>query len=282
MPKEEVKEGSGEKKPEEKPEVKPVPTDVEKLQKDNKGLIDKAKVLEDKLKKSEAEKVRLVGTQRPIIPPVGQSVREKYANRFPQTEEEWSEVADEDPVLAMDLRIEYKNSQQSSIDKLRNSAKKVQDKHSDMYEKDASGNFVQITFPDGSTGPKIDENSPKGKVWMKLAGRDPRILEIENGPEIVMKAMEAELRGEEEAKVKEELEKKGKEAEEKRQKDVDAGAVASGGSTPPAPPKKELKFNSEEEKASAEKAVASGKFKSLEEYCEVRDNQDIPYGRGGF
>ena len=249
-------------------------------------IYKKFRETDEKLQKSEEEKVVLVtriaelerGRPKPVITQP-QSLKDRYNEEsFPETEEEWDELIAEHPTYGTDLRQRYLGGISSFEQEQKKSAKKLQDKHPDMFLKDENGNLRY----DKNGLVLFDPISEKGKIFNEIAAEDPNILRVKNGPEMVMAAMEARMKGKEEGALKEKIEQEKEEKEKQRQADIKAGRVASGGAQPPQKPNVEVKFNSEAEKQAAERAVASGRVKDLETYCAIRDSKEVSYGRGGF
>jgi hypothetical protein len=143
--------------------------------------------------------------------------------------------------------------------------------------KDKDGNFMY-----NEKGIIFNPDSEKARIFQEIANRDPRILDIADGPEMVMAAMETRLKGKEEGALKEKIDKEKEEKEKLRQADIKAGGTISGGAPPPVKPAAEVKFNSDAEKQAAERVVASGKVKDLATYCAIRDSKEVSFGRGGF
>ena len=268
---------------------KPVMEEVQ--QTENEKLIEKTKTLEDKLAREAKEKVDALARAKKIEeenerlkkakPPVPREetpINEVYnEENFPQSQEEWDELFATDMTYATDLRQAFNNRRKDAQTDAVKSAKAVQEKHPDMYLRDADSKFIL----DANGHVQLDVNSEKGKIWNDLVAGDPTILRVRKGAEIVMRAMEARLSDKTNTELQDKLQKD-KEAEEaKRKGKVADGGVASGGTTPPAK-KVEVKFNSHEEEAEADKAIARGLFKDKEDYCRYRDKNTAISGRGGF
>jgi len=298
-----------EKKPEEqkpvlsdekKQELKDKATEQEKSAAKKEGrevsqeVIDriygKLKETEERLSRSERDKVGLVGRVRDLERKNKDaepgSLKEKYNMRnYPTSEEEWEELYNESPMYATDLRFAYQQSRQKGQDEQNKSREKLLKEHPDMYVRDSGGNMVM----DDEGYPQLDMSTEKAKIFCEEAQKSgydsdgiPFIMKAINGPEMVMAATMARLRTKEEAKVKEELDKKKKDEESKRQQGAKNAGVASGGTGAPAAPAQKVSFTSDFEKEQAEKEVSAGKYKDLEEYCRIRDNKVVAYGRGGF
>jgi len=258
------------------------------------ALFKKYKETEERLNRSEKEKVDLIATKKHITqpPPINTEVefgpQEDGSYVFPQTKDEWEDLFDEDPVLATDLRNEYHRQlgdrNKTLGDSQKKSALKVAEKLPDMYKKDTEGKVLL----DSEGHPVPDTESETYKLFAKVAmesGTDPYtkrpiILAAADGPYMValqvMEKLGQNREDELKRKSKEEMEK----AEKDRENKVKAGQTAPKGHQPPPKTKSEVKFNSQAERQAAEVAVSKGSFASLEEYCAIRDNKEIPYNRG--
>ena len=248
------------------------------------------KTVEEKLSTAEREKVdaitrakkaeeEIARLRKPKTTFTRGALSEVYNNEnYPETEEEWDDLFDENPRYATDLRQSFNDRRKSSETEIQVTAKKIQDDHKDMFLVDENGNFILDT--NGRV--QVDPKTPKGKAFLDAVGDDPRILQVKGGLEKVMELALARLDKKKGAESLEKLNKEKEEAEKKRQESVKAGGVASGGKTPPPPKKVDVKFNSKEEEEYVERQVAKGIYKDKEHYCRVRDNKEVPYGRGGF
>lgn len=219
-------------------------------------------------------------TPQPATPPVQDLGTPTYGNgNYPQTEAEWNDLFIERPAFATDLRNEYftrRKTVQTEFETTRtNSRKLVQQEHKDMYlteldetgnvRKDASGNPI-LKLDSVSGEPIFNPDSEKGKLWVEIYGEDPQgWSSIKNAPQLMMAEMERRLR------VKGARMIKGQNNEVEQ----DAGGVAPEGVPPPKAPS--LKFDSDEEKAHAERAVSRGTYKSLEEYQKFKNMGDSGY-----
>ena len=246
------------------------------------AIYKKLKETEEKLSRSEQEKVGLVTRVAALEtsgkPKGTQTLRDVYSEEnYPQSEEEWDDLIAQYPTYGTDLRRRFQDNVITFESAQKKSAERLREKHPDMFMKDKDGKFIF-----NEHGIVFNPESEKAKVFQDIANKDSRILEIADGPEMVMALMEKRLQGQEEGALKEKIEQEKDTKEKQRQADIKAGRVADGGSAPPAKPAVEVKFNSDVEKQAAERAVASGKVKDLATYCAIRDNKDISYGRGGF
>lgn len=243
-------------------------------EKSNVALVTRIKTLEDK----GGEYTPPAGA-----PPVGGkqaaggTLRDVYNEKnFPKTEEEWDDLIADFPTYGTDLRKKYLDGSNSRQTRQLASAKRVQEKHPEMFQRNADGSIKM----DEKGFPVPDLENAKTKLFIEIAEEDPNILSVATGPELVMASVEQRMGGKKEEDVKADLEKKKREEEERLGR-VKAGGTGSGGSG--APPKKEAgsaTFNSDAEKDAAETAVASGKYKTLEDYCATRDGREVPYRRG--
>ncbi len=245
--------------------------------------------LQAQLDKAEKEKVAMVAKLPPVVVPgEGEKTYGRQADGtiiFPANEEEWDDLAIEKPTLHADLRALYNQRGVSVAQKFKESAISVTEIFPEMYVKDKDGNILRNR--DGFPVP--DENSERYQQFMEVAyasGSDgfgrPIILHTVDGPEMVALKLQKKLG----LDVKSSLSKKAQEdatnAETIRLQRVRDGQIAPLGSSAPPSKPVEVKFNSEYEKKHAESAVASGVYKSLQEYCEIRDRNtvQIPYNRG--
>ncbi len=249
------------------------------------AIYKKFRETDEALARSEQQNVELVTrlnerVEPKVVPVVDESnLKEKYrVDSYPKTEEEWDDLIAEHPTYGTDLRQKYLSSQQNVVDLSAQSRKRVMDKHPDLFLKDANGNYIL----DRNGDVQFDMTNKKAQIATEIYNRDPSVVHTATGPELVMAEVERRMAGEKEDTVKEKLEEEKRIAEEKRAAEAGGAGVASGGGAPPPKPKVEVKFNSDAEKVSAERMVASGRIASLEDYCRVRDNKEVAYGRGGF
>lgn len=239
-------------------------------------------------------------TAQPPETPAGEPQPKDFSREnMPKTDEEWSELFIDDPKLATDLRW-YKN-QQDTLQQTRRdeqtkdfakcrkeAAQTIWDRHPDMYvaETDAQGQplkdeqgKIKLKIDPETRAPIPNMESEKMQLFVQVYTEDPQGFDgAKYGPRLIMAEMENRLKA-------------------KGMQQVTAGAggndgQGSGGGNPSSnalPPLKqngtlpsgttppvriEVKFSSDEEKAHAVRAVARGTFKSLEEYCLLRDNKD--------
>ncbi len=264
--------------------------EVDKYFKKWKETGEKLEKVIEKLDKTAAEKVELVARIKKLeeektkvpLPDDEKPLSEVYTvDNPPKTEDEWNDLYDENPSYAQDLKEKVRSKLTEWQKERQRCLQVLQEKHPDLYKRDENGNFIR----DAHGNLIFDHESEKGKIWNRIAGRDPKILESASAPEIVMKAMELELKEGQEAKVKAELEEKKRKEEEERKKKAEAAALAGGGDTPPPPDdeKIEIKYTSEEEKRHVQRMIASGVYKDEKDYFKtLRKGPEIPSGRGGF
>ena len=205
-------------------------------------------------------------------------VKQTYStNNLPKSVQEWEDLAIENPNQHADLRFHYNQRAQtdeSSFNETQsNSRRVVQGEHPDMYlveldeggqpKKDDKGKAILKV--DQQTGePIFDPNSEKGKLWTDIYNKNPNIASNAQAPELMMAAMERQLRVKGEEMVDE--------AKGERDQQVQEGQVVQEGVTPPA--KVEVTFKDDEEKVHAERMVKRGAYQNLEEYVKNRDSKD--------
>ena len=242
---------------------------VDRLFRENKEKEEKIKQYDTQFSTLKQE-VDYYKTARPGEQPVPGVFNDR---NLPRTEDDWNNLAIENPILFHDLRTKYVLSKENEVHTFesaqKNSRKVVQDELSEMYlsEQDANGKpklddkgrVILKVHPE--TGePIFDPNSEKGKLWTEEYNKDPNIAQLRDGPELLM------------ARVQRRLKQKGvqmiSEAEQARQKAVEQGQVVSGGITPPVAIVH--KFASEEEKARVDKSIARGIYPNYDEYFRVK------------
>ena len=198
---------------------------------------------------------------------------------YPQTEDEWNDLFIERPTFATDLRNEYLNrnrSVQEEYNKARiEGVKTLITEHSDMYhiEKDVDGKEKldkdghPIVMVDPNTGLyAFNSESDKGKIWIQIYNEDPQgWTSLKNAPSLMMAEMERRLRMKGANMVK----------GQNNQLDTDQSGVAPEG----VPPPKSVshKFDSDEEKAHVDRAVARGTYKSADEYFKLKNDETKGY-----
>lgn len=236
----------------------------------------KTKELEEQVEATKTREknlmVELEAARKPAEP-VDPAVPQPFSREnLPQTEEQWRQLNQENPVLFHDLR-EHANKIDATVKEefrrdFKNSAQIVQREHPDMYlpevdeqgnpKKDDKGNIILKVDANGYA--IVNEKSEKYLIYDEEYKKDPSLGMFRDGPEILMGRMERRLRAKGQAVVNA--------AKADRQ-----NQVAPEGLQPPKPVGP-LKFSSDREKEHAEKAVQRGVYRNLEEYCQLRDNQD--------
>ena len=224
----------------------------------------------------------------PILP-VDDNKPKIYGNGvYPQTQEEWNNLAFENPVFFQDLRYEYNNSKKSTQEEYNKArvegVKTLIAEHPEMYhfEVDSEGkqklkDGKPIVMIDPNTGLyAFNSESEKGKLWMQIY-HDSDVLDSfgrvvgngldnnKNAPQLMMAEMERRLRQKGASMVQ----------GQNNQGVTDQSEVAGEGVPPPK--SVSLKFGSEEEKAHAQGMVNRGVYKSMEEYVKLRDEENKGY-----
>lgn len=226
----------------------------------------------------------------PFKPQVEQEQTDRYgAGRYPQSEDEWNDLMIERPVFGADLRHHYLNSQknlQSDFNRARSEAVNVlTTEHADMYHTvidqdtgkpklDDKGHVMVVVDPN-TGGPAFNGASEKGKLWSQIydeawatgadGTRTNPYNSMKNAPLVMMAEMERRLRQKGANMVR----------DQNNVAETDQSGVAPKGVA--APKNVTLKFNSEEEKQHAQRAVARGTYRSLEEYVTNRDQKEVGY-----
>lgn len=238
----------------------------------------------------QAELERLRNPTAPETPPY--DVNKQFSREnMPQNQEQWDTLWIENPNLASDLR-HFKNQQdftrqqqtqaaQSEFAKSRReSAKTLWDRHPDMYvtEIDEQGNAKLdgngkpiLRLDPNTNAPMLNLESEKGKLFVQVYSEDPQGYDgAKHGPRLAMAEMERRLRD----SGNQQVQNAGQPQQLGGQTPMlDQRGTMPGGVTPPATPK--VSFSSDDEKAHAMRAVDRGTFKSLEEYCQLRDVKNI-------
>jgi len=203
---------------------------------------------------------------------------------MPKGKDDWDQLWIEDPNLASDLR-NFNFQKEQDIKKNRDvqlsefaksrkeAAKTLWDRHPDMYvqETDESGNAKVdgngkpvLKIDPNNDGPMLNLESDKGKLFVQVYSEDPQGYDgAKFGPRLAMAEMERRLQ------------ERGNQQIQTDQNTVtqpDLRGTLPGGVTPPVTGK--VSFSSDEEKVHAEKAVKREIYKSLEEYCQLRDGKN--------
>lgn len=210
---------------------------------------------------------------------------------LPQNDEEWDQLFIENPKLATDLRVFKVNSDKEGQEKqnkvhqeFQQSWRKCQEelwqKHPDMYvpeldaenkpKTDANGKIFLKIGPNGFPIPDLE--SEKGKLWNESWNEDPNGFSSSKiGPRLVMLDMERRLieRGKKVIAAGQSQQSQQGQGETGI---MDQRGTMPSGVTPPISGK--VSFASDDEKSHAEKAVQRGIYKSLSEYCALRDGKN--------
>lgn len=242
------------------------------------------KELQDKVDKTteqnnnlarELEKNRSVRSDIPVEPiDTGDKVY-SIAN-LPKTKEEWDNLAIDDPILAVDLRYHANNQKVAANVEFQSaqeqSRKVLQKEHPDMYlaevdengnpKKDDKGNIVRKKAENGELF--FDPKSEKGKIFEAIVASNPELTKSKEAPILVMSEMERRLRVNAQKVIDEDA--------NRRQQVIDGQVITDG--VPPPKAKIKVTFKDEAERKHAEKSVSEGRFASLEQWCEQRDNKD--------
>ncbi|MEA2013746.1 MAG: hypothetical protein U9N38_00315 [Thermodesulfobacteriota bacterium] len=271
-----------------------------KTMKDNEEKSDKEiKDLQDQLKTSEEGKVDLVDRIKGLEAPPPKDGEERivaYGQQkngtfvYPQTEAEWDNLISERPSFGSDLRAQYKKDVGGRAEAIATAQKQsalnvAKTILPDMYKKDSEGKLEL----DINGRPVPDESGNLYKIFCQVAAEEgvdaqgnPIIFATKNGPELIALKVKQVLGTDRETELKKKAEDEKAAAEAQRDQRIKDGKTAPPGHSAPAITKAEVKFSSDYEKETAERKVAAGVYKSLEEYCSIRDDKVIPYGRGGF
>ena len=273
---------------------------IDRIFKQFKTAEERAEKLEDLYKQSEISKTDLVERIKLLEeqnrkPSEIEDRPKTYGQQpngsilYPQTEEEWDDLIAERPAFGTDLRAEYNKQTKGKTEDIRKAQKEsalrvANDLLPDMYKRDSEGKVVL----DKNGHPTPDEQSDTFKIYCQIASEEgvdsngnPVIFSTKNGPELIALKVQRVLGTERETELKVKAENERLEREGNRGKKVKNGQIAPPGQQPPSPKQSvKVTFGSDWEKQRAESKVAQGVYKSLEEYCAIRDNQTIPYGRG--
>lgn len=217
-----------------------------------------------------------------VTPPVVEPVDKVYSvHNLPKTQQEWDDLAIENPTQHSDLRYTYNQRVQrdeTSFNEAQVTSRRiVQVEHPDMYlsELDESGKpklddkGKAILKVDQNSGePIFNANSEKGKLWLEIYNQNPNIASNAHAPELLMSAMERRLRLRGQQMVDD--------TNTNREQQIVDGQVVHEGVTPP----KEtvtVTFKSDAEKTHAQSMVNRGVYANLEEYVKNRDSTDEGY-----
>lgn len=211
------------------------------------------------------------------VKPVEDGKKEYNINNLPGTQQEWEDLAIENPNLHADLRFSYNQRVQkdsTSFNETQATSRRiVQGEHPDMYlaeldesgqpKKDDKGKII-LKVDQHSGEPIFDTNSEKGKLWVGIYNQNPNIASNAQAPELMMAAMERSLRLKGEKMVID--------ANGNREQQVQDGQVVQDGVQAPAQTVT-VTFKNDEEKHHAESMVNRGLYKNLEEYVSNRDTK---------
>ncbi len=210
---------------------------------------------------------------------------------IPQTEEQWDKLWIENPNLASDLRSHKFQKEQDLNNKQKvrqddfaksrkESAKILWERHPDMYiqEIDESGNVKLdekgkpvLKIDPNTGGPTLNLESEKGKLFVKVYSEDTAGYDGSKfGPRLAMSEVERRLQDQ----GNQQIQNQGAPGQNQATA-PDQRGVLPGGVTPPVSAK--VSFSSDEEKAHATRAVERGVYKSIEEYCLLRDGKNTGF-----
>ena len=258
-------------------------TQFDKTYREKKELEEKAQGLENQKNNLSVELEKYKTKQQSDLPPVTQEVKEDdnkiYSiHNLPSSVQEWEDLAIENPTLHSDLRYSYNQRIQKdagSFDEAQAiSRRTVQAEHPDMYlaelddsgqpKKDEQGKLL-LKVDQASGEPIFNPNSEKGKLWLEIYNKNPHISANAQAPELMMAAMERQLRVKGEKMVNN--------ANTEREQLIQEGQVVQEGVQPPKVTVN-VTFKSDEEKRHAESMVNRGLYGNLEDYVRNRDSKD--------
>lgn len=209
-----------------------------------------------------------------VVIPEGQ----KYnLNSLPKNQDEWDQLFLESPTFASDLRnaaFTKQNADEISFKRAwTTSAQEVQAVHPELYVAEVGSDGQALKDGQGKPVLKRDQggnlifnpNSEKGKLWLQIWNESQRpdgtnpLSSTPNAPRLMKAALEQRLYERGQAMIS-------NQAPEVKQNQVAPQGVP--------PPKNQVKvvFTSTDEQVRAERAVQNGVYKSLEEFCQIRDN----------
>lgn len=256
---------------------------------------EKATQHEHKYKNLELELNTIRKNERPKELPAGEEETEETESfsitNLPKNDMEWDRLFIEDPKLATDLRVEQKTQQrmfqerqnirhQEVAKKRKEAAKELWDRHPDMFipetetdgttKKDGNGKPVFKIDPN-TNAPILNLEHEKGQLFVEVYSKSQDAFDsAPNGPLLAMLAMEHELTRKGMQKMAE-----SSTLSQNRTPLIDQRGVLPGGITPPVTTK--VSFSTDAEKAHAEQAVQRGIYKSLSEYCQLRDGKNTGF-----
>lgn len=266
---------------------------------EKRELQEKFSAEETRRKNYEIEIDNLKNKSKNIVDPgiqddtrtLGDDQKSFSRENLPQTDEDWDQLFIENPKLATDLRVfkvnedrENNERQNKFHDEFKQSWKKCQEelwqKHPDMYvheldadnkpKVDVNGKVILKIGPNGFPIPDLE--SEKGKLWLESWNEDPNGYSSSKiGPRLVMLDMERRI-----------IERGKKfiaagQSQQSQQGQSDMGIMDQRGTMPSGvtpPIQGKISFASDDEKSHAERAVQRGIYKSLSEYCALRDGKN--------
>ena len=250
----------------------------DKMFRENKELQEKNSGLENQRNNLtvELDKFKTAPVEAPDL--TTDAPKEYSTSNLPKSQQEWDDLAIENPTRHVDLRFQYNQRIQADSGNFEEaqatSRKIVQAEHPEMYlaeldesgqpKKDEQGKFL-LQVDEFSGEPKFDPNSEKGKLWLEIYNKNPNIASNAQAPELMMASMERQLRVKGEEMVDE--------SKAEREQAVQEGQVVQEGVQPPKT-KVEVTFKNDEEKRHAEGMVNRGLYKNLEDYVTNRDTKD--------
>ena len=244
-----------------------------------------------------AELERYRSGEPPTTPPLAPGQPQPFdpkkpfsRENMPQTKEQWDEVWLNEPTLASELshhkfqleqdaRQRHANFIQEFQKQRRSDAEVLWGRHPELFvqeinsdgspKTDANGKPVFKIDPNTS-GPMLNLESEKGKLWVQVYNEDPQGYDQSKyGTRNAMNEMERRLRDSGQQKVAAGQPNQPANSSQDQAAPPDQRGMMPSGVTPPVQGK--VSFGSEEERVRAEKAVQRGTYKSLEEYCRLRD-----------
>ena len=252
----------------------------DRIYRENKELQEKAQGLENQKNNLSVELDKYKYKQESDIQPAVDTDTPKIysVHNLPTSVQEWEDLAIENPTLHTDLRFHYNQRLQKdagSFDEAQAiSRRTVQAEHPDMYlaelddsgqpKKDEHGKLL-LKVDQASGEPIFNPNSEKGKLWLDIYNKNPHISANAQAPELMMAAMERQLRVKGEKMVNN--------ANTEREQLIQEGQVVQEGVQPPKVTVN-VTFKSDEEKRHAESMVNRGLYGNLEDYVRNRDSKD--------
>lgn len=273
-------------------------TRMDQTTREKKEALEQKAAADLRAKNLEAELAAVRRTQVPPATPPGTPPAVDLNKPFsrenmPQTDEQWEQLWLENPNQAADLR-HFKNeqdrqfhdqqtqAQKEFINARRSSVQTLAERHPDMYvpERDADGNVKVddkgkvVLKINPSTGlPIPDLESPKFRVFDRVYNEDAAGYNgSKHGPRLAMLEMERVLQEEGNKQIQAGQQGAGQSGQNSGTPPDQRGSMPSG-VTPPVTAK--VSFKSDEERQYAERGVQRQVYKSLEEYCALRDGKPL-------